>query len=138
MTEMTPAPAEQTEAVERPVVDIEFQGRTLTVHAPTPEQFVIWKRILRTLEGAGDSWNGEQVVNALDRARRLIDTLLVHPADSEWLDDLVLDGKTSMEAIAGIIQLATEALQAQTGNREQRRAAKKSPAKKAARQKAGA
>lgn len=135
---MTEPSTEQTVEPERPVVDITFLGRTLTVHAPTPEQFVVWKRILRTLEGADSGWSGEQVVNAIDRARRLIDTLLVHKADSEWLDDLVLDGKTSMEAIAGIIQLATEALQAQTGNREQRRAAKKAPAKKATRRKASA
>lgn len=132
---MTEPSAEQIEAVERPVVDIEFQGRTIAVHAPTAEQMVIWKRILRSLEGANTGWNGEQVVNALDRARRLIDTLLVHPADSEWLDDLVLDGKTGMESIANIIQLAIEALQSQTGNREQRRAATK-PAKKATRKKA--
>lgn len=125
----TPAEAEK---------EIEFQGRQLWVRVPSPEQLLVWKRTLTKLQGANvDGWNGEQVMSALERTRKIIDSVLVHETDKDWLDDEMLEGKLGLIETAALIQLTVEAFQSDD-NRESRRAAarKKAPAKKAARKKA--
>lgn len=115
--------------------EIEFQGRQLWVRVPSPEQLLVWKRTLTKLQGADvDGWNGEQVMAALERTRKIIDSVLVHETDKDWLDDQMLDRKLGLIETASLIQLTVEAFQTD-GNRETRRAAKKAPAKKAARKK---
>jgi hypothetical protein len=116
--------------------EIEFSGRTLWVRVPSPEQLLVWKRTLGKLQGAEvEGWNGEQVMGALERTRKIIDSVLVHDTDKDWLDDQMLDGNLGLIETAQIIQLTVEAFQADD-NRASRRAAKKAPAKKAARKKA--
>jgi len=115
--------------------EIEFSGRTLWVRVPTPEQLLVWKRTLGKLQGAEvEGWNGEQVMAALERTRKIIDSVLVHETDKDWLDDQMLDGNLGLIETAQIIQLTVEAFQADD-NRAARRAARK-PAKKATRKKA--
>lgn len=132
MTEPTEAP----EAVTMPELELTFAGRQLWVKMPSPEQLLVWKRTLKQLQGADvEGWNGEQVMKALERTRLIIDSLLVHDTDKEWLDDEMLEGNIKLMETAGIIN-GTVALFAEAaekdGNRETRRAAAK-PAKKAAR-----
>jgi hypothetical protein len=133
MTEQTPA----AEAVLEQ--EITFFGRQLWVRMPGPEQLLVWKRTLVQLQGAEvEGWNGEQVMRALERTRRIIDSLLVHDTDKEWLDDEMLDGRITLTDTAGIINSTVEAFVSAAeaeGNRETRRAAAKkaAPAKKATR-----
>lgn len=132
MTEPTEAP----EAVTMPELELTFAGRKLWVKMPSPEQLLVWRRTLKQLQGADvEGWNGEQVMKALERTRLIIDSLLVHDTDKEWLDDEMLEGNIKLMETAGIIN-GTVALFAEAaekdGNRETRRAAAK-PAKKAAR-----
>ena len=119
------------------VEEIEFQGRTLKIRAPKPEQILIWQRTMKHLEAANLSdWTGEQVLAALERARMIIDSLLYDPADISWLDDEMLAGKVGLKEASGII---IEAMKRMTGNRAQRRAtAKKAPARRKAPEKATA
>jgi hypothetical protein len=120
-----------------PEQEIEFQGRKMWVHMPTPEQLLVWKRTLVKLQGADTGgWNGEQAMIALERTRKIIDSVLVNRADVEWLDDEMLAGTATLMDTASIIQMAVDAFvdaAEAEGNRETRRAA---PAKKAARKKA--
>lgn len=133
-----------TEVAEAPVTEIDFEGRAIFVRLPTPEQIVVWQRVVKQLQNLeSGEWTGEHLVKVLDRSRRLIDSLLVHPGDVEWLDDEMLDGKVTIVRAATIIQKSMDAFQkladektAESGNREERRAAKKAPAKKAVRRKA--
>lgn len=117
--------------------EIEFQGRQLWVRVPSPEQLLVWKRTLTKLQGADvDGWNGEQVMAALERTRKIIDSVLVHEVDKDWLDDQMLDRKLGLIETASLIQLTVEAFQADDNRESRRAAARKSPAKKAARKKA--
>ncbi len=136
MTEPTEAPEASTAKV--PELELPFHGRTLWVKMPSPEQLLVWKRTLVQLQGADVSgWNGEQVMKALERTRLIIDSLLVHDTDKEWLDDEMLAGRLDLmdtaEIINGTVAVFAEAAENE-GNRETRRAAAK-PAKKAARKK---
>jgi hypothetical protein len=141
MTDETTAPEAATAELP-PELEIPFAGRTLWVKMPTPEQLLVWKRTLRQLQGADVSgWNGEQVMKALERTRLIIDSLLVHETDKEWLDDEMLAGRVGLMDTAGIINGTVDAFATaaeEGGNRETRRAAAKkaAPAKKATRKKA--
>jgi hypothetical protein len=138
MTEPTTAPEAATDLP--PELEIPFMGRQLWVKMPSPEQLLVWKRTLRKLQGAEvEGWNGEQVMAALERTRSIIDSVLAHEVDKEWLDDEMLAGRVDLKGTAQIIQATVEAFATAAegeGNRETRRAAKKAPAKKAARKKA--
>jgi hypothetical protein len=131
--------AETAETI--PEQEIEFAGRTLWVKMPSPEQLLVWKRTLRKLQGAEvQGWNGEQVMAALERTRSIIDSVLAHDVDKDWLDDEMLAGRVGLKDTAQIINATVDAFATAAeaeGNRETRRAAaKKAPAKKATRKKA--
>jgi hypothetical protein len=132
-TEETAVPAADVPAeAER---EITFKERAIWVRVPSPEQLLVWKRTVSKLQSADvDGWNGSQVMDALERTRKIIDSVLVHEVDKDWLDDQMLDGNLGLIDTAQIIQLTVEAF-AEGDNREARRAAQK-PAKKAARKKA--
>jgi hypothetical protein len=136
MTEPTEVP-EPTTAVEMPPEkEIDFQGRTMWVRLPRPEALLVWKRTLIKLQNLNTSdWGGDEVMAALERTRKIIDSLLVHEIDKDWLDDEMLASRVGLMETARIIHLTVEAYQSDD-NREARRAAKKAPAKKATRKKA--
>lgn len=131
MTEETETAAPEA----APMREIEFYGRTMWVHLPSPEQLLVWKRTVARLQELNPaSWTGDEVLAALERARRIVDSLLEHEADKDWLDDQMLDRKITSRQTTEIITKAVEAFADQSDdNREARRAAKKAPAKKAAR-----
>ena len=131
---------QETADQDRPMVEeIEFQGRTLKIRAPKPEQILIWQRIMRHLESANLSdWSGEQVLAALERGRMIIDSLLYDPDDISWLDDEMLAGRVGLKEASEIIIEAMKRMTGQ-GNRAQRRgAAKKAPARRKAPEEAAA
>lgn len=140
MTEQTETAPAQVEVM--PEQEIEFKGRKLWVKMPSPEQLLVWKRTLKQLQSADvTGWNGEQVMKALERTRLIIDSVLAHDTDKEWLDDEMLAGTVGLMETAAIINGTVEAFAAAAeaeGNRETRRAAAKkaAPAKKATRKKA--
>lgn len=133
MTEQTETPAE----IERPTREIPFRDRSLMLRMPTPEQLLVWQRTVKQLQGADTaSWDGNEVMRALERARKIIDSLLSDPRDIEWLDDEMLAGNLGLREVAPIILDALKAFQEGTdettpNNREERRAVKKATRKKA-------
>ena len=124
-----------------PELEITFQDRQLWVRLPTPEQILVWKRTLNQLQSAEvDGWNAEQVMAALERTRKIIDSVLVHRVDVDWLDDQMLERKIDLKGTAEIINQTVErfaevaeAERAEHGTRAERRTAAKKPGKKAAR-----
>jgi hypothetical protein len=124
-----------------PELDITFRDRKLWVRLPTPEQILVWKRTLTQLQSAEvDGWNAEQVMAALERTRKIIDSVLVHRVDVDWLDDQMLERKIDLKGTAEIINRtverfaeAAEAERAEHGTRAERRTVAKKTGKKAAR-----
>ncbi len=120
-----------------PELDITFRDRQIWVKMPSPEQILVWKRTLKQLQGAEVSgWNGDQVMKALERSRLIIDSVIAHEPDKDWLDEEMLAGNIGLMESAQIINMAlerfAEAAQ-ENGNREDRRQAAKKTAKKATR-----
>lgn len=127
-------------AEQMPTTEIKFAGRMMAVRAPDPGQMLVWKRTLTRLQEANvTEWTGAQVLNALERLRIIIDSLLLDEADKDWLDDQLLRNKIGFKDLGQIPTLAAEAVSKLTApnNRAERRdAAKKTgparrvPAKK--------
>jgi hypothetical protein len=119
---------------ERPIM---FNGREMYVWMPRPEQLLVWRRTLRRLQDMEENdWTADEVMKALERTRKIIDSVLVNETDKDWLDDQMLDRKLTLKDTGGIIQLTVEAFADAAkgeGNRQTKRAAKKVAPKKAAR-----
>jgi len=134
MTDQTGAPAVE----EPPEQEIDFQGRKMWVRMPRSEQLLVWRRTLHQLENTGGSdWTADTVMAALERLRKIIDTVLVNKVDITWLDDQFLDSALTFQDITPIVVKAIDAFADAAeaeGNREDRRAAKAT--KKAVRKKA--
>lgn len=137
MTEQSEEAPAQAKVAVMPELEIDFKGRKVWVKMPSPEQLLVWKRTLTQLQGADvKGWNGEQVMRALERTRLIIDSVLAHQTDKDWLDDEMLAGTIGLMETAALINLTVEAFATaaeEEGNRETRRAAAKTPAKKARR-----
>lgn len=146
---------EQTEGEAAPEVPLELEipfvfqdangdggemRRTMWVRMPRPEQLLVWQRTVDKLTNAPvtASWTGTEVMAALERLRKIVDSLLVNKADVAWIDDQFLDGSLTFQTLTPFITETVSAFQqaaAGTGNREERRGAAKKVAKKAARKK---
>lgn len=135
MTETAAAEPAEEAPVELPVM---FMDREIFSRMPSPEQLIVWQRTIKRLETApmDASWTGSEVMAALERLRKIVDTLMVNRADVDWLDEQFLDQTVTFKTLAPFITDVVTAFQeyaAAQGNREQRRATKKAPAKKATR-----
>jgi hypothetical protein len=127
-----------SEPITVPEREIEFRGRKIWVTLPKPEQILVWQRTVKQLQDPDiKDWGAEQVLVALERSRKIIDSVILNKADKTWIDDEMLEGNFGIREAASIIQTAMEAFAADA-NRADRRAAAKTPAKKAARKKASA
>jgi hypothetical protein len=125
-----------------PELPVMFMDREIYCRMPEAEQLLVWQRTVRRLSDApiNASWTGSEVLTALERLLKIVNSLMANKADIEWLDDQFLERKINFQTLAPFITLVTEAFAKaaeEEGNREDRRAAtKKTPAKKAARKKA--
>jgi hypothetical protein len=123
---MTDAQTEDITMIELP---IDFHGREMYVHMPSPEQLLVWRRVLDRLQRVETSEaSGMEVLNALERFRKIIDSLVANAKDVDWLDDEMLAGRLGLQELAPMIPLAVAAFEqraAETGNRSTRRAAVK-------------
>jgi len=140
MTTEPAAPAE--DLTEIPHLPVMFRGREIWTKMPRPEQLLVWDRTIKRLEQApvDASWTGSEIMAALDRLRRIIDSILVNKADVTWLDDQFLDGELEFKDLAPFITMTVDAFadaaQEEAPNRAAKRAVKRAPAKKATRKKA--
>lgn len=137
-TEQATPEGEEAAPVELPVM---FMDREIFARMPSPEQLIVWQRTIKRLEAApmDASWTGSEVMAALERLRKIVDTLMVNRADIDWLDEQFLDETVTFQTLAPFITDVVSAFQefaAAQGNREARRSTAKKVAKKAARKKA--
>jgi hypothetical protein len=109
---------------------IPFHGRNILVSTPTGEQLVIYRRIslqfqaLEAQQNRDGGISGEDALRHMDRATRLIQSVMVNTYDREWLEDEMLMGNITLEKAADILTEAFAALKksaAQQGNRQARR-----------------
>jgi hypothetical protein len=122
---------------ERPEREIEFMGRQIWVRMPRPEQVLVWRRTIAQLQKADSNWNGEQVLAALERTRKIIDSVMANRSDIDWLDDEMLEGTVGLQETTQIVLKALAAFGEDENRSDRRAAAKKAaPVKKAARKKA--
>lgn len=132
---MSTEQAEESTSIELP---IPFMGREIWVKMPRPEQILVWQRTVNRLTQApeGAQWSGPEVMVALERLRKIVDSILVNRTDIEWLDDQFLEGTIGFRELTPLITEAVSAFQTkaeeEAPNREAKRAVKKT-AKKAAR-----
>ena len=106
---------------EIPQGEITFRDRPIQVRMPSPEQVLVWKRTMDRIEKSNlNDWNGEQVLAALERTRKIIDSVIVNLVDIDWIDDEMLAGRFGLKEASQIILDALAVFQ----NREQRRTTK--------------
>jgi hypothetical protein len=119
-------------------IEVPLAGREITVTHPTPEQLLVWQRTLKRLGNLETAtWTGEETMAALERLRKIIDSIIVHRADIDWLDDAFLEQTVGFRELAPWITQVIDAFEqhaSQSGTRAERRAAAKP--KKATRRKA--
>lgn len=102
--------------------------RKMTVRMPGPEQLAVWQRTAKRMAGVDpDSVDGTTAMKLLDRGLRFIQSVLVHEADRDWLEDQLLDGNLTLEEAARIVTLAMDAFA------DTKPAGKPAPAKRARR-----
>lgn len=133
---MTETPARDAPAPagsERPIT---FREREIWVRLPSPEQYLVWKRSLKMLENADSgSWNAHEALRALERGRKIIDSMILNKGDIEWIDEQWLDGEFGLAETAQIIKLTTDAFGQKKDSAESDVPAKAAPVKRAARRK---
>jgi hypothetical protein len=132
-------------AAEAMTVEVPFQGRTLHMNMPTPEQILVWRRTVKRFEGldATQISTAAEALDAVDRCVRIVTSLFALPKDVDWLDDEMLEKNVTFghiivlfgDTVESFGAMAREASGADD-NRESRRAAAKAPAKKVTRKRA--
>lgn len=121
-----------------PEVPVPFMGREIYCRMPTPEQLLVWQRTVKRLTEApiDASWTGSEVMAALERLLKIINSLMVNKVDVEWLDDAFLEQSLGFQDLAPFITLVTSEFAKITEENGQTDPVKKTPVKKATRKKA--
>ena len=129
-------------ADETPItVEVPLKGRTIHMEAPSPEQILAWKRIIRRFEGLdAKAMTGLEALDNIDRCVTIVTSLFALPEDVRWLEDSLLDKSITFGDILTHFQdtvVAYANAAKEQGNRADRRAAAKAtPAKKVVRKRA--
>jgi|SRR6187549_3205397 len=139
-TEQTePAGPDPEDRVELPVM---LGDREIYVRRPTAEQLLAWQRVVTRLSDApiDASWTGTEILGAMERMLRIVNSLMVNKADVVWMDDRFLDGTLDFAKVTPFITAVVDAFKdhadaqlAEHGTRPEKRAAKKAAPKKATR-----
>lgn len=114
-------------------VPIVFCGRTLMVKLPTPEQLTMYRRLSTEFQNLAQDGNADrltldQALKHLDRAVRLVQSIMAEARDKEWLEDQMLEGNIELKQCTSLLRDAFILLnrkaeeQAAGQNRETRRA----------------
>lgn len=128
---------EQQAAPEIPEVPVKLLDREIFVRMPRPEQILVWQRTLDNLTKApaNEQWDSQQVMASLERLRKIVDSIIVNKADVTWLDDQFLEGTLDFAGltpfITDVVNTFADLAEAESPNRETKRAVKKTARKKA-------
>lgn len=127
------APADPADGGEQ--ADVVWRGRTIRVQLPTLEQMTIYRRLSKKFAALADTANQpgaepmtlEEATGHYDRAIKLVTSVMVNPADVEWLEDELLERRVTLPDAADLMKEAIgklgEANTPEPANRQDRRAA---------------
>jgi len=102
--------AEATEPAEAESRPVDFYGRQVLVLRPTAEQIAVWQRVAKRQAALnGDKMTNEDAMALLDRAMRIVETILADKADRDWLEDQMLDGVLRLDQVVSIVGLTADA-----------------------------
>lgn len=119
-------------------VEVPLKGRTIHMEAPSPEQILAWKRIIRRFEGLdAKAMTALDALENIDRCVTIVTSLFALPEDVRWLEDGLLNKTITFNDILTHFQdtvvAYTEAAKEQGNRADRRAAAKTAPAKKVVR-----
>lgn len=92
-----------------------FHGRDIRVAVPTPEQMLVLTRLADRFapgeDGSGPTFeSGEKALAALNRMLNAVTALIVDDDDVEFVEDLLVARRATMEEIAGFTRTALDLL----------------------------
>lgn len=123
----TPAiePAEGTEQA-KPAQQhfVTFLGRKIEVKLPTPEQLIAWDRVLGKLANLDPKAevSMERAAALLGRLVKVIDAVVMHEEDREWLEDGRMSGTVTSENSSQIVLDAIDLYKAEMPEADNRAA----------------
>lgn len=100
------SPAPDTPPAGTGEATVELAGRIIRVQMPSAEQLVMWQRIAtRVGQQTADPQNVDvdRLMKMLDQVITIIRTVMVDPADGDWLEDEMLAGRLGFEKAAGFV-----------------------------------
>lgn len=84
-----------------------YLGRDFEVKLPNAMQVMGWQHVMQRLQNVGDM-DGEQAMELLGKAKKILKSVLVHEADLDWLMDKALEGELEEEELLGIVPAAIQ------------------------------
>lgn len=107
---------------------VDFRGRKIEVTAPDIEQVMVIRRMQSMFANAArmEKITADEAVRLMDRALKAVCSVVVHPDDVEFLEDLLLTRKAKIEDTLPLLRESLQALEranADNGNRAERRKA---------------
>jgi hypothetical protein len=127
-----PEPEEDSAEPDAPrTVMIPFQERIIEVTLPTEEQLTMYHRLSREFQALGRNGNAdrlglEEALRQLDRATRLVQSVMLRQDDRDWLEDQMLEGRVKLTECTELLKEAFKELHKANEegmNRKQKRAA---------------
>lgn len=110
---------------------VDFRGRKIEVTAPEIEQVMVIRRMQSLFANAAkmETITADEAVRLMDRALKAVCSVVVHPDDVEFLEDLLLTRQAKIEDTLPLLRESLQALEranADNGNRADRRKAARS------------
>lgn len=104
--------ATKTVTEPQPELTSTFQGRTMRIKTPTPEQLAMFQQTLRMIKGMSGQKNlsGERAMKFFDQGSRVVLSLLADSDDKEWLRDQFFEGDLGLSEAFGIVQDAIDSM----------------------------
>jgi hypothetical protein len=97
-------------------VMVPLGDREVEMRRPTDGALVVLSRVFRglpTSEVDGDGLSEEQrdrLIRNLGMLGKIVEGMIVQPADKDWLDDAMIDGDVTAEEVFNSIRIAGEKL----------------------------
>jgi hypothetical protein len=118
-----------------PTAQLPFHGRSIAVRSPTAEQLVMYRRLsgqFKQLAERPDDVSVDEALRQMDRAIRLIQSVMTGQDDRDWLEGELLDGNLRLSDCNALLRAAFAKLQ-ESAEQQQNRATRRAGQRGAAR-----
>lgn len=109
-TQPAPAGVGQAPADGAPEVDLQFVvfgDRRIRTRPLDVDLVTVWNRIARRMSKP-EALTAENIGDTLDRALKMIQSIMADEADRDWLEDQLLEGTMTLQQASSIISKAVE------------------------------